>query len=178
MFTTETVPDILLRILILGPLSLLWVVSIVRFIGLRSFSKMTAFDFIVTLATGSLLANAASASTWTSFIVSSGAMLSLLGAQAIIALLRVRSASWVHTLQNEPLLLMRDGVVNETNMANARVTPDDLYAKLRAANVLKISQVRAVVLETTGDITVLHGPELEEELLQSVRRSPSEAEGS
>jgi uncharacterized membrane protein YcaP (DUF421 family) len=46
----------------------------------------------------------------------------------------------------------------EENLRLSRVTPDDVRAKLRAANVLTKSQVRAVVLETTGDISVLHGP--------------------
>jgi len=171
MFTENHIPEVVLRILILGPVSLIWIVCVVRLVGLRSFSKMAAFDFITTVATGSLLGNAASASTWTGFFVSSGAVLALLGTQAIIAKIRIRSLKWLQALENEPVLLMLDGVMNRANMKKTRVTENDLYAKLREANVLEISEVRAVVLETTGDISVLHGPHLEEELLQSVNRS-------
>ena len=63
------------------------------------------------------------------------------------------------------------------NMQAARVTQDDLFAKLREANTLSMSEVRAVVLETTGDISVLHGPEngrpLEDAILFGVRRDLS-----
>lgn len=171
MFTDEKIPDVILRILILGPVSLIWIASVVRFIGLRSFSKMTAFDFITTVATGSLLANAASASTWIAFIVANAAVLALLGTQAIIAAMRVRSVGWFGVMENEPILLMRDGEMLPENMKKSRVSADDLRAKLREANALEFSRIRAVVLETTGDISVLHGSHLEERLLKSVRKS-------
>ena len=171
MFSENTIPDSILRVIILGPVSLVWVALVVRMIGLRTFSKMTAFDFVATIATGSLLANAASAETWPSFFVSSAAILTILGTQAIIAKVRVRSKKLVGILENEPILLMRDGEIMGDNMKKARVAEDDLIAKLREANVLDFKQVRAVVLETTGDISVLHGSHLEESVLKSVRRS-------
>lgn len=156
--------------MILGPVTLIWIAMVVRVIGLRSFSKMTAFDFITTVATGSLLAGAAGAAQWSEFSQASGAVGALLSLQALITILRIRSVGWMRFFENEPILLMEDGVVNIRNMRKARVTENDLRAKLREANVLKFSDVRAVVLETTGDISVLHGEELEEGLLESVRK--------
>lgn len=171
MFIHTETPDLILRILILGPLSLLWISLVVRLVGLRSFSKMTAFDFITTVATGSLLATAANATQWPTFFQSSGAVLALLGAQALIAKLRIHSNKLMSMFENEPILLMKNGEMLTANMKKSRVTANDLRAKLREANVLKYSDVRAVVLETTGDISVLHGEELESRLLESVRES-------
>ena len=171
MFSDHLFPDTALRILVLGPVSLLWIAWVVKLIGLRSFSKMTAFDFITTVATGSLLGNAASAATWQSFFIANGAMLALLGAQAMIAGLRVSSFKGFQVMENEPIILMSNGVMNQENMNKTRVTRDDLFAKLREANALDISQIRAVVLETTGDISVLHGEKLDDALLESVRSS-------
>lgn len=55
-------------------------------------------------------------------------------------------------------------------LRQARVSVDDVRAKLREANVLRYDEVRAVVLETTGDISVLHGDaELELDLIDGVR---------
>ncbi|MFD2256127.1 DUF421 domain-containing protein [Luteolibacter algae] len=171
MFTDQFFTDQLLRILLLGPLSLLWITLVVRMIGLRSFSKMTAIDFITTIATGSLLASAAGADTWPVFFQTSGAVFALLGAQALIAQLRLGSSKVVAFLENEPLVLVRDGMWKEDNLRKSRVKKEDVYAKLREANVLSFSEVRAVVLETTGDISVLHGEALDEELLEPVRES-------
>lgn len=170
MFSTLPHLDIFLRVMILGPVSLIWIAAVVRVIGLRSFSKMTAFDFITTVATGSLLASGAGAVDWSEFVQAVGSVAALLALQALIAALRVRSAGWMRFLENEPILLMENGNVIRTNMKKARVSDEDLRAKLREANVLKHSDVRAVVLETTGDISVLHGEELDPGMLKSVRR--------
>ena len=57
---------------------------------------------------------------------------------------------------NTPILLMKDGKVIHENLKKALVSKADLMCKQREANVLRLSQVRAVVFETTGDISVLH----------------------
>jgi len=51
---------------------------------------------------------------------------------------------------------MKGSNILHENLKKARVTETDLRSKLREANVLKLSQVRAVIFETTGDIVVLH----------------------
>lgn len=76
-------------------------------------------------------------------------------------------------VDNTPLLLMSGDQIIYDALKEARVTEDDLYAKLREANVLDFDEVRAVVLEATGDISVLDaeagGKELNAKLLQGVR---------
>lgn len=168
-FPAEPELDLFVRALLLGPLTLLWVTFLVRVAGLRSFSKMTAFDFVSTVATGSLLANAATASKWSDFLQSCVAISAILGVQCLLARLRRKSATARNWLENEPLLLMRDGEFLRGAMKKSRVAESDVWAKLREANVSDPSEVRAVVLETTGDISVLHGSEPSAQLLRSVR---------
>lgn len=59
-------------------------------------------------------------------------------------------------MDNSPLLLMDGETIIEDNLQKARVTMGDLRSKLREANATRLSQVKAVVFETTGDISVLH----------------------
>jgi uncharacterized membrane protein YcaP (DUF421 family) len=49
------------------------------------------------------------------------------------------------------------------------MTSVDLVGKLREANALEFSQIRAVVFEPTGDVSILHGERLNERLLDGVR---------
>ncbi|MFB6098832.1 MAG: YetF domain-containing protein [Salinibacter sp.] len=42
------------------------------------------------------------------------------------------------------------------NLCRANMTEADLRAKLREANVTRLAQVRAVVMGSTGDVSVLH----------------------
>ncbi|MEO9528465.1 YetF domain-containing protein [Roseibium sp.] len=162
--------DTIARAAILSTIAVVWVMLVVRVIGLRAFSKMTSFDFVVTVATGSLLAGASQALTWSAFVQSCLAIATLLGVQFVMARCRRASGRFQDLTQNTPVLLMENGAFLPAALKKARVTRDDVYAKLRESNVLALSDVRAVVLETTGDISVLHGDALEEDLLNGVRQ--------
>ena len=168
MFFSSTPPDILARGVILSCIGLIWVVALVRLNGLRTFSKMTNFDFVMTVAMGSLLAGAAQTSSWSAFWQTLIAMTALTGFQWLIAKARTRWAFAEDILQNRPVLLMRDGEMIDSALNSTRVTRDDVIAKLREANVLDTSAVRAVVLETTGDVSVLHGENLDDRLIEGI----------
>ena len=74
-------------------------------------------------------------------------------------------------VDNTPMLLVRDGQFIEEALTKARVTRSDVYAKLRQTNVHRMDEVLAVVLETTGDISVIHGEgPLDAALFDNVRR--------
>lgn len=170
MFTAEPMLDVLLRGLVLTALAMVWVVVLVRVNGLRSFSKMTNFDFVMTVAVGSLLAGASQSTNWTAFAQTLSAMAALFLVQYLAARLRKASSTFASLMQNRPVVLMRDGRIIEEALAETRVAKDDLIAKLREANALDFSKVRAVILETTGDVSVLHGEACAEEILQGTTR--------
>jgi len=151
-------------------------VILTRLAGLRSFSKISSFDFAVTVAIGSVLASTI-LSADPPLARAAVALAALYGIQMTLALLRSRSKAVCRAVDNAPLLLMDGERILHHNLRRARVTEDDLRSKLREANVLRIDGVRAVVMESTGDVSVLHGdpdgPALEPDLLEGVRgRAP------
>ena len=157
MFTSYPMLDVILKGLLLTAMGMVWVVVLVRINGLRSFSKMTNFDFVMTVAVGSLLASASQTNNWEAFLQAMIAMATLFLVQSVTARMRRQSDTIEAVMQNTPVILMRNGQIIESALAETRVARSDLMAKLREANVLDIQQVKAVVLETTGDISVLHG---------------------
>lgn len=171
MFASIPLLDHGLRAGLLIIMALIWVVMLIRLNGLRSLSKMTSFDFVMTIALGSLVASASQSTSWLEFTQPLGAMLGLFLAQWAMARLRQRWSSF-DALQNRPAILMLDGEVLHDALKRTRVAESDLLAKLREANVLDIAQVRAVILETTGDVSVLHGDHLEAELISGVCGAP------
>ena len=161
--------DLAARAVVLMALGLGFVIFCVRVVGLRSFSKMTPFDFVATVATGSLLASAVTVSDWQGFAQRLLSIAVLFALQYLLARLRIMADPAEDLLGNEPRLLMRDGVIDEQALKESRVSKGDLIAKLREANALEFDKVRAVVLETTGDVSVLHGTDVDERLLENVR---------
>lgn len=125
-----------------------------RLAGLRSFSKMSSFDFAITVAMGSLLATTILAETPP---LGQGLMglVVLFGIQYAISKLRRHTRFMAAVVDNEPLLLMAGSEVIHENLDRARMTDADLKSKLRQAGVAHPEQVLAVVMETTGDVSVL-----------------------
>lgn len=127
-------------------------IVLVRLYGLRSLAKFAPHDFVATVAMGSVIAATAARS------VSLPA--GLLGLGAIFAVQwvvsRVRRAGGTTVVDNDPLILMAADLVLWEHMEEGGVTVADLRAKLREANVIRLDEVRAVILEGTGDISVLH----------------------
>ena len=169
MFFENTLLDLVARGFILAAIGIFWVVALIRLNGLRSLSKMTNFDFIMTIALGSLLATAAGADTWEVFGQSLAAQAALFFVQWSTAQLRQSSDTVETAMQNAPIFLMRDGEFCEDALDETRVAKSDVIAKLREANALELSKVRAVVLETTGDVSVLHGDRIDERLVENIR---------
>ncbi|MEL6924587.1 MAG: YetF domain-containing protein, partial [Bacteroidota bacterium] len=151
------------------------VIALTRIIGLRAFAKFTTFDFAFTVAVGSVISSTLTSST--SIVYGTVIIFNLLLLTAVVAWLQRRSSQIEQLVTNEPLLLMDGHYILEDNLTAARVSRAQLMAKLREANVVRLDQVLAVVLETTGDISVLHqGSDktvtLEDCLLDGVRERP------
>ena len=158
------------RGLLLTAVAVLWTVLLVRLVGLRAFSKMNSFDFVATIATGSLIAQAGTRAQWDEYVQAMAAILGVFLIQWLLSKARQKSGRVGNHNSNEPVLLMDRGKFLDAAMAETRVSRSNLLEKLRSAGVADMSEVRAVVLETTGDISVIRGGEIDEKLLAGVRR--------
>lgn len=148
------------------------VILLTRLNGLRSLSKQSAFDFPITVATGSLIASTI-ISKDTPIAVGVVAAASLYAVQALISRVRLNFGPFKQAIDNTPILLMEGERIDMANLRSAQLTREDLFAKLRAAGVTDLAQVRAVVFETTADVSVLTGPpgeNVDPMLLEGVRR--------
>lgn len=168
----ETTPETLLAICLSSAGIYLAVIVFTRLFGKRSFSKMSSFDFAMTVAVGSIIA--------TTILSASVSLLEGVVGLAATYVLQM-SAAFLRrfdvmksAIDNSPLLLMDGETILEDNLRKAKVSKGDLRSKLREANVIHRSQVKAVVFETTGDVSVLHtGDEksLDDWLMEDVQRS-------
>lgn len=143
-----------------------------RIVGLRSFSKMSAVDFAMTVAVGSTFASTVTAPSPT-LLVGITSLATLYAGQWFFAWAR-RKSDWVSSnVDNQPLLLMARGTMLHHNLREANVTENDVYGKLRESNALNYDQVLAVVFETTGDISVMHSSDsdvaIERDFLRDVK---------
>ncbi|WP_308992192.1 YetF domain-containing protein [Mariniflexile litorale] len=125
-----------------------------RIAGKRSFSKMSSFDFAMTVAVGSMIATTILSKS-VSLLEGAIGLFMVYLLQLIAAFLR-RYKWFRYIIDNQPTLLMDGDIILRDNMKAVRVTEGDLRSKLRESNVTRLSEVKAVVFETTGDLVVLH----------------------
>ncbi|MUU77001.1 DUF421 domain-containing protein [Winogradskyella endarachnes] len=130
-------------------------IVLTRISGKRSFSKMSSFDFSLTVAIGSIMATVIISKS-VSLQYGISALAIIYSIQMLVAAAR-RTKFVQQIIDNKPTLLMKDGKLLKANLKKCKVSNSDIKAKLREANVIQLSEVKAVIFESTGDISVLHG---------------------
>lgn len=125
-----------------------------RVAGIRSHSRMSTFDFATTIAIGAVIGRVVLVRT--TLLAGVVALASLFSFQYVIAYLRMKTG-FGRFVDNPAILLMAGANLLPDGLRRAHVTPQDVCEKLRLNGVARMDQVKAVVLERSGDISVIHG---------------------
>ncbi len=129
-------------------------VVMLRLVGNRTLSQLSAFDFIVTVALGSTLASVllnkdvALADGILAFAL-------LIGLQFSISWLITRSKRIHKLIKTEPFLLFYHGQFLNEKMRTHRITEKEVLQVVRMAGIGHLSEVDAVVLESNGNFSVI-----------------------
>lgn len=146
----------LMRVLVVGSAAYVALIAMLRVTGKRTLAKMNAFDLVVTISLGSVLATVLlSRDVSLAAGVLAFALLCVL--QYLVAFLSVRSEAFRSAIKAEPSLLYHQGRFLGPAMRRQRVTEEEVLAAVRLQGVAQISDVTAVVLETDGSLSVLTG---------------------
>jgi uncharacterized membrane protein YcaP (DUF421 family) len=161
----------LLRILVIAPLAYLALIAFLRLGGKRMLSKMNAFDFVVTVALGSVLAT---------IIMSKDVVLLegllglglLIGLQWIIAWSSTRSRRINRLIKSEPTLLFYRGEFLTQALREEHVSEDAIRAGMRSSGLGSFDDVEAVVLEADGKVSIIRPGSASRHLLLDSRNRP------
>ncbi|KST70003.1 DUF421 domain-containing protein [Mastigocoleus testarum] len=147
-------PDYLIHTFTVGTLAYIAIIFLLRVSGKRTLSKWNSFDFIVTIAFGSILASLL-LSTNTSLaqgILGFGLLILL---QYIITWLSVRSNIIQKLVKAKPSLLLYQGKILHHILKQERVAEGEVLAALRSNGITAIEDAQAVILETDGSFSVI-----------------------
>ncbi|GAA1767039.1 DUF421 domain-containing protein [Kocuria aegyptia] len=143
-----------LRILLVGAASYATLVVILRLSGKRTLGQLNVFDFVVTVALGSTLATIF-LSTDVSWTEGFTALALLAGLQLLVAWISARWPRARRFFTSEPALLLADGRIRHDALHRNRLTESELRQAVRMQGTGDLSQVKAVVLETNGKLSVI-----------------------
>ncbi len=144
----------IVRILIVGVLAYVALILFLRVSGKRTLSKWNAFDFVVTIALGSILATVI---TSKSIVLVEGvaAFTLLIALQFIITWLSVRFDFVKNIVKAKPTLLLDKGEFLPAAMRRQRVTESEIRAAIRSEGFAFVEEIETVVLETDGTFSVV-----------------------
>lgn len=146
--------EVILRTIIVGLLAYLSLVVIIRVSGKRTLSQMNAFDFIVTVALGSILASIILTED-VSLVQGITAYLILIVMQYIITKLTLHSDKFNKIIKSDPKLLYYDDHFLDENLKKERLNKTEIHQAVRASGTANLENVKAVILESEGSISVI-----------------------
>ncbi|WAP50691.1 DUF421 domain-containing protein [Arthrobacter sp. ATA002] len=146
--------DDLLRIVLVGAAAYVVLIVVLRMSGKRTLAQLNAFDFVVTVSFGSTLATILLSSE-VSFSEGITALVLLAALQFLVAWLSVRWPGARGTLTAKPALLLSNGRVHQDALRRNRLTEAELRQAIRMQGTGDLSDVKAVVLETNGKISII-----------------------
>lgn len=144
----------LFRILVVGTLGYLGLVVLLRVSGKRTLSKWNAFDFVVTIAFGSVLATLL-LSRDTALATGLFALALMVLLQGAVTFLSSRSKRVDQIVKAKPTLLLYRGRMIDQALNRERVTEEEVFAAVRSNGHVAVEEIAAVVLETDGSFSVM-----------------------
>ncbi len=138
---------------------------------------MNAFDLVVTVALGSILATVLLSADVT-LAEGAAALILLVLAQFAVAWSAARSARLRWLIKPKPTLLAWDGQLIADKLRSERVTDGEIRQAIRSTGHGDISDVGAVVLENDGSLSVIAVADLgDSTALADVANIPKSADG-
>lgn len=125
----------------------------VRISGKRTLAKLNAFDFIVSIALGSALSDMMLASV--PLAEGTIVLLFIISLQYIFAWLARSSSKMEKIINTVPRIVFFNNNFLETEMKLETITKEEIYAAIRSAGIDQISDVKAVVMELNGTMSVI-----------------------
>ncbi|MDY7005704.1 MAG: DUF421 domain-containing protein [Cyanobacteriota bacterium] len=140
--------------IIVGTFAYIGIIILLRVSGKRTLSKWNSFDFIVTIAIGSILASTLLLKD-ISLLQGLIAIVVLTLLQLVITWVSIRSKKFQELVKATPTLLLYRGKMRHDVMKKERVTEGEVLGAIRSNGIADIEDVEAVVLETNGTFSVI-----------------------
>lgn len=142
------------RVAIVTVLAYIAIIFIIRVSGKRTLAQMKAFDFIVTVALGASLATVA-LNKQVPLAEGIVAFLIFILLQFLVTWTSVRIPQIRNFVTADPSLLLYKGELLRSVMKKERIAQEDLLQKIRDQGYSGYESLDAVILETTGDVTII-----------------------
>jgi uncharacterized membrane protein YcaP (DUF421 family) len=125
----------------------------IRIAGRRTFSNLSPLDIFVAIVVGSNISRAMTGKA--PFLPTLVATILVVLLHRLIAMATVRSNWLARFVKGKPIILVRDGIIDNNAMRLANISDDDLLEGLRMEQADCVEDVRLVTFERGGKMSVI-----------------------
>jgi uncharacterized membrane protein YcaP (DUF421 family) len=138
-----------------GLIIYVFLLIIFRIMGKRSISEITTFDFIILLIISEVTQGALVGEDY-SLTTSMILIVTLMGADLVLALIKDRSKLFGEITEGVPLIIVDNGKPLKKRMEKAKVEEEDVlhYARMNFG-LERMDQIKYAVLEKDGGISII-----------------------
>jgi uncharacterized membrane protein YcaP (DUF421 family) len=119
----------------------------------RTLAQMSAFDFVAAVAVGAIIGRVPNAEG-TSYLAGAATLVTILVAHRAITHLR-SVPRFGRFVEHPPRVLVANGEVRDDELERSGLTRADLYTQLRQQGVGDLGEVRYVIFEPRGQLSVI-----------------------
>lgn len=128
---------------------------IFRISGKRSLAQITSFDFVLLLIIGEATQQALLGNDF-SLTNAALVVITLIGVDIAISLLKRRSPQIEKFVDSVPLILIENGEMHQDRLKKARVDEEDILVAARELQGLeRLDQIKYAILERSGGISIV-----------------------
>jgi uncharacterized membrane protein YcaP (DUF421 family) len=132
----------------------LFVFLLTRLIGRRELRSLEPFDLILLVVVGDLMQQGITQSdmSFTGAVLATGTFAVMVLA---VSYLGFRFRRVQPLLEPQPMIVVQDGQVIDSNLRKERMTVDELLAEARQQQISSLDDVRWAVLESSGKVSFI-----------------------
>ncbi len=137
-----------------------YTILLIRLGGMRTTGKIATFDFVSIIIMGPIIATTILSST-VALVDGMAALTGFVALQWLVSFLATQNKRFARIVTSPPRVLFANGEFVTKNILAQRMHEDEIIAKIRAAGHASTDSVKAVILESTGDVSVIDATEPE-----------------
>ncbi len=129
------------------------IIVCLRIMGKRQLGELQPSEFVIAI----LISNIATLSIEDTDIPLLGAIvpiLTLMSAEVVLSFIILKSGKAQRAVTGNPVVIIRNGNIDQKNMRDLRFSIEDLMSRLRIGGFFDIQDVSWAIVETNGQLTI------------------------
>ncbi|MDQ0177444.1 DUF421 domain-containing protein [Bacillus chungangensis] len=125
-----------------------------KWLGKKQFSQLSLFEYVIGITIGSIAAEI-STGLESNYYVGVMGLIVWTAIPFFVNLATMKNKKFRDFIEGKASVIIKDGKIQEENLAKEKYTVDDLMELLRKKDAYRVADVEFAILEANGDLNVL-----------------------